>query len=640
MWRFSITDSKWESIKPGGSIPSPRENVYFIEYMDLGLSLFGGKGSQIYADFYFYTYESNYWDKPNYTGELPGPRHSGCFVLWNTYIILIGGFIESEITDEIYVFDVFTFTCHKVIWKSSETAKIANQVCSSFEATAESVKVDIVTGESKLLFQNFKRYKVQIWIEKGNFYSRIIKSTLFTDVAVSGSQSLAFNMTTVMFFGSQWSLYFMNKIVKISQETDSYYMLSTPLYVTGHSLVHYNRSVYIFGGCITNSILYFKSCYSNKLYKLDFEESDNITLPCSQGMVPPYCEFCPVGYHLDSTENCVPCSPGKYSNKLGATSVLTCVPCDYGTFSYNSGSTKCKYCPGGSTCYIGTSEPIYSTESITDSSIQPKIFVRNYRDSSVFTIYTATGMMGSIILVFLLSRKSRIFVIKADLFTSQHSNELNKPIIFRKKSIGGLFSLMFIAYCVAVIPPMIDSYIKDNIVEQKALVPLVTIDQTISSSFLTVIINLHYYGGNCIDSNTCISSIIISDESLKYSSKKTTCTKSSNTCSIKILYENCEIIDSGSISILSYEFESYCSIISVNVTSESSIPGEISSVYLKLEPESNNKVFKGSIPSVFSFEMTPSIFKSESPEWKNNLTGYHVSKYGAATIGSTVEQRL
>ena len=641
IWRFSVNESIWEIISPLGEVPSGREKFYFMGYFDLGFLIFGGKADEVYSDIYFFSFNSKFWNKPIYSGDLPGPRHSGCSVLWGLNVVIIGGYSEGGITDEIWIIDPLNFISYKVTWSGSTTVKIMNHVCSSLEVSEKSIKIYIFGGESSELVESLYSYIIKLWVEDDLYYSILTNSIHRTDfsMTVGESQSIFFDNTTLIFFGSSWTLYFSNSIIKLDHSTGTHQIIKAPYYVSGHSLVHYNSSIYMFGGCVSNNILFFKNCFSNTLYKLDFEDSDKIKLPCSYGMLEPNCEFCPIGTYMNTKKNCTPCGPGKYSIIIGATSSLSCIPCEFGTFNEDSISSNCKYCPGSSTCYIGSSEPLYNIHYTLDSSNQPNRFLRNYQSISKYTVYAAIGVSCLFVLSFLGLHRFRNLSMKMDLFTSQHSNDLNKPIIFRKTSIGGLFSLFFLAFCLATVPPMIDSYVNDNVYEQKALVPLVTVEKTITSSLLIVTVNLHYYGGLCTESDTCISLLSITDENIKYKSRSISCAKISNTCSIILTYTDCQIVDLANILIVSSEYESYCSILSVNVTSESSIPGEKSSVGLYLKPKSNYQVFKGSTASEFYFEMTPSVFYSESAEWPSELTGYHVSKYGSSMIGKTSEQK-
>ena len=641
MWRFSVPESKWEAVSALGYIPSPRENFYSVQYFDLGILIFGGKSDEVHSEVYFFSFYSKSWNNPTYTGDIPGPRHSGCALTWGLLFVMIGGYSEGGITDEIWILDPLNFISYKVTWQGSTKVKLMNHGCRSLEFSDKSVQVYLFGGEDIELGQSDYSYIIKIWEEDKSYYSVLVKTIQITDTSmkVGDSRSVFFDNTSLIFFGSSWALYFSNSIVKIDHSTEKYDIIKVPFYGAGHSLVNYNRSIYIFGGCSSKNIIFFKNCFSNNLYKLDFEDSDNIQLPCGLGMIPPGCEFCPTGTYLSPENKCIPCGPGKYSKMRGAVSTLSCIPCDYGTFNKDDISSDCKDCPGGSTCYIGSSEPNYNIQYIGDSSTQPKKFSSGYNSISWYTAVAAIVLSCLIVLLFLMFHKFRGLAYKMDSFTSQHSNDLDQPIIYRKTAIGGLFSLFFLAFCLATVPPMMDSYINDNIYEQKALVPLVTVDKTISSSFLVVIIDLHYYGGKCVEGDACISLLLVTDENINYRSRSFSCTKLPDACSIQISYTDCEIIGLAWILIESYEFDSYCSILSVNVTSDSSIPSEVSSVQQYLKPKSRFRVFKGMVESEFSFEMIPSVFYSESGEWSSELTGYHVSKYGSSVIGGTSEQK-
>jgi hypothetical protein len=62
----------------------------------------------------------------------------------------------------------------------------------------------------------------------------------------------------------------------------------------------------------------------------------------------------------------------------------------------------------------------------------------------------------------------------------------------------------------------------------------------------------------------------------------------------------------------------------MKIETTSSIPGEISSVS-DVILSNKNQYFKGSVPTTFSYLMTPSIFKTDSSLWQSDTTGYHIS---------------
>jgi hypothetical protein len=91
------------------------------------------------------------------------------------------------------------------------------------------------------------------------------------------------------------------------------------------------------------------------------------------------------------------------------------------------------------------------------------------------------------------------------------------------------------------------------------------------------------------------------------------------------------------VNLRLYETESFCSGIYLKVETTSSIPGEISSIS-DIIWSNKDQYFKGSVPSTFSFFMTPSIFKTDSSLWETENTGYHISiqedpVYGSQAFG-------
>lgn len=71
----------------------------------------------------------------------------------------------------------------------------------------------------------------------------------------------------------------------------------------------------------------------------------------------------------------------------------------------------------------------------------------------------------------------------------------------------------------------------------------------------------------------------------------------------------------------------------MKIQTTSSIPGEISSISNVIW-SNKDQYFKGSVSSIFSFLMTPSIFKTDSSEWQTDTTGYHISILKEPVYGS------
>ena len=115
-------------------------------------------------------------------------------------------------------------------------------------------------------------------------------------------------------------------------------------------------------------------------------------------------------------------------------------------------------------------------------------------------------------------------------------------------------------------------------------------------------------------------------------------------CEVEIFYKNVTLSGTSSIFVDLREYSSYASAISLNITCSSSIPDQISSVFSSIRPTSGSSIFRGLEPSVFSFELTPSVsfikvFTSQSSEWNSYSTGYHISKSFTPVYGQLDDQK-
>ena len=154
-----------------------------------------------------------------------------------------------------------------------------------------------------------------------------------------------------------------------------------------------------------------------------------------------------------------------------------------------------------------------------------------------------------------------------------------------------------------------------------------------TSNEFSLQIDFYSFGSDCEINSNCSSSILIYDQNIKNSEKISTCIENKGTCKINIEFKNAEILTGAEISINILGTSSYTSGIKVNLTSSSSIPDQISSVYSAIKPD-NGSVFIGSSFSEFYFLATPSLFKSDSTKWETEDTGYHISERTSPKFGS------
>jgi hypothetical protein len=94
-----------------------------------------------------------------------------------------------------------------------------------------------------------------------------------------------------------------------------------------------------------------------------------------------------------------------------------------------------------------------------------------------------------------------------------------------------------------------------------------------------------------------------------------------------------ELVDNGKVGLKLSQTLSLSSGISLVIQTSSSIPDEISSISDRISSD-KEYFFRGSIPTTFSYLMTPSLFKTDSNIWEDEQTGYHISTQQSPTKGS------
>jgi hypothetical protein len=229
---------------------------------------------------------------------------------------------------------------------------------------------------------------------------------------------------------------------------------------------------------------------------------------------------------------------------------------------------------------------------------------------------------------------------KFDIFTANHSHDLGVPIIHKKTNVGGLFSLFFIFSAIVTVIAAIVTYSLDNVTEIKALVPSIALDYIISAKNVEMNTTFYIYGGECVYNSSCIPEIGYYIEGLEYKSIKQKCYLENNNCIVSLMFDELSLVSTtSSILIEMREVASYASYIGVNISSTSSIPSEISSAFIPVDPKSSEHIFRGTTPSIISYKFTPSVFTSESGNWPSLETGFHISSYNDVTIGSLATQK-
>lgn len=189
-----------------------------------------------------------------------------------------------------------------------------------------------------------------------------------------------------------------------------------------------------------------------------------------------------------------------------------------------------------------------------------------------------------------------------------HNDELNQPIIKTRTKVGGLFSLLSIIGALFIIIISFLAFHYNNVTESKSLVPLLNLVNEASKIEALIIINivLYNYGGDC-DINNKDDLIIYIPFDIKGDFYNFDCQSEGNDCECILICKKCSL-NSGSYIFFNFaEANSYTGYFSVNVTSDSSIPGEISSFKTYIKPDTEGQVFIGSEESLVIISMTPSV---------------------------------
>lgn len=601
---------KWEEMSPSGNIPTPRAYCASLVIHGLGLFIFGGQGDSLYNSIYFYDFSINTWGLFIATGSAPSSRFSSCLT-YAKLIYILGGKTIGDVSSEIWGYSPITNTFTLAKNLGTITIKLMNAICWS-EVNPDHDIIYISSGEVSPQILNNNLYKLKIWEENNKLYYKVL-STYFDVYSLISNSETSQNLVgkySLYFFGMAWSLFKKNNIAIFDYTENETKMLYANYSFYGHKTVHYRNKIFMYGGGMGKSGLKLPNEFSSNVFEIAFEDSDNFILPCSVGTIGENCTPCPAGTFYYNSTYCSPCGPGKYSTSLSATSGLVCTPCGFATFSDEYGGTSCKDCESGEICLPGSRKGKILT-SKENQSIQPLKYNGKTLDITE-SIYPSLTILSLLIVVFfLIFKRKRHFLKKIDFYKANHSQEESKPIIAKSTEIGGIFSIFFIFAALATITISLYDLVNKNITEVKTLVPLVTITDEIVSKYVDFQVNFYNYGGFCINSQgDCLDEMSIEENTFEYTEKSVKCDFIDEVCSVKINYQGFRVASNSYFTISMNEYSAYTSYISLNATSYSSIPGEISSKLVYIFLDDNELIFKGSDPSIINLEFTSSVLEN------------------------------
>ena len=611
VWRFYLSDYTWSCDISTGNFPSGRELFSCVVVSNL-IIIFGGRdATTIYNDFHLYDTAARTWSSFVSTTSISA-RHSMCLAVYSFYTIIIGGTNDLAVFNEIWAFN-YLLNEYSLI-NTNDAVKFALTNVNCWVDTKNSTNnIYVIGGRTANYKPDNNIYKIQI-IEFGNSLKTNTSILLNAKNEVASESPIVVDGNLVyVLFGSTWDEIMFSTVLVINYVTQDEYTLdfSSKIMLFGHSAIFYQDSIYIFGGGYSAGSIKLSHSTSNQLYKFNTNINDLVHLGCSPGTISPNCTPCPAGTYFNNSD-CLPCPIGKFSTSIASTNPRQCIPCDYGYYSNETGATYCRDCSSYIYCPIGSSAPLNNSVNIPSyKSTQPQIYSgqTNYVSSLISQLWYANFGLSFAILILILSIKSFWKnVYKLDVFVDKHDQKVNKSVIYRETDIGGIFSIFAVLGVSVIIISALLSFQLDNITEIKSLVPMIIIDTPISASKLSVIAIFYLYGGLCVNKGSiCMTGNNVIDSGFNYKNKVVKCQWLNRNCVVNIQFSDVSIETSSTINIQMSEITAAAAGIVIWINSSSSIPSEVSSIFVSISPDSSNKIFAGTLATIVKFDFTSSV---------------------------------
>lgn len=637
MWEFNTNTLLWNAIKIEGLSPGARSSYSCASEGDI-MIIWGGESSSSYLnDMYQFNAFDSSWKLISPTGIIPSARSGACIAMALPKIYIFGGKTTSGISNELWEYDT-SLNEYLLLYSDGKGVKPDPVVFPTCEIVDGNFLVIFGTSDGEVpnstafLFNVTELLWTEVFYQDFSLFSRSLAVVKY----LSGK--------VLVIGGQAWSTdpYKDSYLVDLATG-EQVYLKSLPEYYYAGGFTMFKKNIYIFGGgsLIGNTMRVSVPSYNFFMYDLsDFGSPCPVI--CSKGSYDEngVCNECIAGSYTDlSGESiCTPCSSGTYNYNDGANSVRQCYPCDQGTYAPHNGTKLCYICPNGYYCPIGSSTYFNSELASSSSSTQPPNYVANIAElntkKSYLYISLSFVLIGLLVALRFIKYTKRILPI-LDLFKTEHNYTLNQPMVMVKNMIGGFFSVLFLLVAVLLIVSALLEYNINNIIESKALVPLVILENTTPTFTGQIEIDLTFYsyGGDCVDSTGNVLAKL-TYVNLAYTYMKVSGSKNGEDCIISLVCSTCQVQTGAYIYYTFQEKSSYCSAFAVNIKAESSIPLSYSSIS-ETVISGTNTVFRGYLATEFNILATPSSYEPASSSSAQVATGYHMSLDSNAVPGTT-----
>lgn len=630
LWRFNLLTIKWEKVRYFGHGPSPRSHHASAAEGDI-MVIWGGQGQDdYYNDGFSLDINTMVWSHISSGEKIPSARSSCCIAIYLPIIYIYGGVKDGLYTGSLWMYDIRTM---EYTQGPDSFAKrgISNAKCFIRNINSEAY-LYTVFGQSQGdkpegLVQRYSINKSKWALElvpESSEYERTEALTVMLESQI------------YIIGGHAWATLSFKDVISFNLTSMKFEKIAEAFLMTSHSAsAYFGAKIYVYGGRSTFEYTFRFNNPSDSFFSLDILQicGDNCRNTCTPGTFfnNGSCEICPQGSFSKNfgSEKCVLCPVGTYNAKYGANNPLQCLPCPAKYFNDIQGAYSCKDCPSSYICPVGTSNPIIYEYEDSFKSIQPEIFQRNTSETLVVSLSAQIlAFFISLTIIFLLYffASTRRYLFLFDLYSDFHNYEINCPLYKKRNTYGTVFSCFFVIGSIFVFIQSMVIFYEDNVDQIKSSLPLVILEREVEefTANFTIEMTLINYGGQCSEYGECASINVIPSD-LEYDRIQITCQKTGKQdCSILTYCKKCTLISNAVIKYKIQEIYSYTSAIQVNFTSTSSIPGKISSIFMKILPKENT-IFRGYSPTVFSYALTPSLYKSIILNNQFTNTGYHVS---------------
>ncbi|OMJ67662.1 hypothetical protein SteCoe_35105 [Stentor coeruleus] len=612
LWTFSPSLSKWSQIFNQNN-PSPRHSFAYKSIGDI-IVIFGGQTESGYNnDLFIYNVVTNIWTEMTSKSIIkPSKRYGACLVLDLPFIYIGGGANESGICNDVWVYDIIKEEYKKTKF---EVDSIYAYCFKDNENIRFRYGENPTDPESEIIGKSLSGQMDWGWI-----------------VQIFKDDELVVGGVTRPGFLRQKFLYYYNKIQIIADASD----------LTCYSMhAYHGSSIYYFSGSyFASRSKIFYSLPRAKFAKFDLNllcNDFNCTFECSPGFVlyKSSCVICPPGTY--SYNNiCLPCKKGYYNPLPGASSIMQCYPCPEASFNNKEGCRKCKVCPIGYLCYAGSIIPESQNrnsqiikQSLSSIKVENKLQYSDYNE-----IFIGFCIVTIFFLGFFINDKTKILIIKIDLFQNFHNYKVGEKVYLQKNFLGATFTLLLYITFIYIGSIMIISYFTENKYKEHSLFPLVLLSndfENLKADF-EVYVEIKNYFDQCITFDiansiekfiftTCASNILISTSNFQRQKLLIKCMMLENhSCLIKLFFSDCKI---DKITYINLDFNgnlSYSSGLYVNLTSFSYVSNSIQSSFSEIYPR-KNCVLTGKNPNIFKFILSPSLLESSMNS--KSLVGYN-----------------